>query len=129
MNIDSMAAKACHVTTVELERIQVEAAEMIGIDLCDARFTMDILPEISDRMRCRLKGYLLGDKHPDKVVKWPRTWWDAFKVDCFPEWAFDRWPPEYSYHTFSFVTLYPDYKPKLRPEQSPMVVQCYDYKT
>lgn len=34
----------------------------------------------------------------EKIVikrKWPKTWWDAFKLRWYPAWAKQRWPVEF----------------------------------
>lgn len=118
-----------HINTVTLHKIQLECCEYLSTHLLDPRCSIDLMPHLKDTFMVRWRGHLWGDKHPDKIVKWPATWWDAFKVDCFPDWAFDRWPPTYMYETFSFTTLYPDFKPSLPKEKSPMVTQCSHYKT
>lgn len=40
------------------------------------------------------------------VVSFPTTWWDAFKVRWFPDWAMKRWPAEITY--LEARTYFPD---------------------
>lgn len=53
------------------------------------------IPSIHDRMILEIKCYLAGKpwKH---VVRYPKTWWHAFKLRFYPEWLLRRYPVVYT---------------------------------
>lgn len=118
-----------NIETIELTKIKLDIVELIDADIMGAKCGFDIRPDLPRIIQLRVKGYLMGDKHPDKVVKYPATWWDAFKEAKFPAWAKRRWPAKWAYERFTFVSLYPDFKPKLRPEESRYIIQSSDWKS
>lgn len=62
------------------------------VELFDKIQTVEdlILAEIEQRKRLAFEAPVV----PKVVcsVKWPKTWWQHFKQDCFPAWAKERWP-------------------------------------
>jgi hypothetical protein len=54
-------------------------------------------------------------------VRYPTTWWDAFKDRWFPKWALARWPVAWTvdrfeaFHDYPTLALY-DQSPELRIE-------------
>ena len=114
------------ISTVRLEKIKVEVAHLIDPYLLGAEARVDILQEVCNAIRISARGYLMGDKHPEKVVKYPSTWWDSFKEQKFPLWLKKRYPVKWTYERFSFVSLYPDFKPSL---PSSCIFQSYNFKT
>jgi len=86
------------------------------------------MPHLCNSIQASVRGFLLGDKHPEKRVKYHKTWWDGFKDAYFPKWLKRRFPVKWVYETFSFSTLYPDFKPSLPPETSEYFIHCSHYK-
>lgn len=39
-----------------------------------------------------LRSFIWSRKIADQDVRYPATWWDAFKARWFPRWAQRRWP-------------------------------------
>jgi len=115
------------VKTVQLEKIKLECARVVSDHLLGVKARVDLMHEIPNHFRVSVKGHLWGDKHPDKVVRYPASWWDHFKFSKFPEWAKRRWPPKFTYEKFSFNTLYPDFKPSLPDEKSSFIHTCEHY--
>ena len=54
------------------------------------------------------KYQVLGLTLEDKVIKYPKTWWDAFKERWFPDWLKARFPVTYKVHEFRADALYPN---------------------
>lgn len=51
-----------------------------------------------------------------KIVRYPETWLDAFKLRWFPKWAKDKWPP-------TIIKIrYDEILPMLSTKQSPSSV-------
>lgn len=51
----------------------------------------------------RARALTLDERH--WVFKWPASWWQHFKQDCFPEWAKARWPVRYKSQDIRLVAL------------------------
>ena len=63
-----------------------------------------------------LRGWLMGEKLPEKTIRYPADWIQAFKArwwKWFPAWAQKRWPIKYTVHRIAFEVIYPDFRPKL----------------
>lgn len=61
------------------------------------------------------------------TIKYPLTWWDAFKDRWFGPFLVKRWPVNYRKHDISFRVFYPDFRPAM-PKQR-YVVHVRDYET
>lgn len=69
-------------------------------------------------LRAHLTGFLWGELGSTQTIKYPRTWWSAFKERWFPLWLLRRFPVEYIVYEINLTTLYPFYKPSLLNEAS-----------
>lgn len=61
----------------------------------------------------RIERHVLHEVVDRRVVTYPKTWWDAFKLAHFPKWLQRRYPPIMWNEVFDFVVLYPDFQPAL----------------
>jgi len=108
---------------VELERIRMGISQMVDEHWVDSAISLDDhWAYARGYLELRIRGSVWGERHPPVVVSYPKTWWDAFKVDCFPDWAMDRWPPVYVRREISFTTAYPDFRPNVDSCQSKCVI-------
>jgi hypothetical protein len=91
--------------SVTLEPILAAVQQMYSRDQIVARaeWMFDL-----DRMVVRLQRFILSERLADESVRWPTTWWDAFKERWFPNWALRRWPAAYSHADFTVYRGYPD---------------------
>jgi hypothetical protein len=39
-------------------------------------------------------------------VRYPRTWWDAFKLRWFPEWALEAYPADFTVKALEAQAIY-----------------------
>lgn len=57
---------------------------------------------------------IMGRKHKGTEIRYPATWWDAFKVRWFVgwfAWALRRWPAKWITLRPEMLELYPDVRP------------------
>ena len=104
-------------TSIRLEKIRVGAEIELG-----ERMLMDTSIEVLDDLIVRhfalsLRGYLWGEKTPEKTIRYPRDWWEALKERWFPQWALKRWPVRYATHHIQFNVMYPEFKYALPKEE------------
>ncbi len=50
---------------------------------------------------------VFGEQVLQRTIKWPDTWWDAFKDRWFPDWLKDRYPVTWRMYDFDARFLYP----------------------
>jgi hypothetical protein len=70
---------------------------------CRAELLYDV-----NRMAVRLEKYVMSERLADEAVRWPATWWDAFKERWAPRWWLRRWPAKYDHADFTVYRGYPD---------------------
>ena len=53
--------------------------------------------EIADGLAIQISSFVLatGGETISIHRRWPRDWWQAFKLRWFPKWALSRWPATY----------------------------------
>lgn len=58
---------------------------------------------VTDNLTYMITGWVL--KLPKRgTLRLPKTWWDGFKIEHFPEWLLRRYPAEYTtYEAEQFV--------------------------
>jgi len=81
----------------------------VDVSLLEA-FTESV---INVRVRAMVWGEPVGE---EKVISFPRDWWQAFKKRWFPKFALRLWPVIYTEHHIETKAYYPDFRPSL-PEQ------------
>lgn len=61
----------------------------------------------------------------EQEIKYPATWWDAFKERWYPAWALLRWPAQHRCHSWKAYHTYPGL---LIKGQSPTLhIQTYSH--
>lgn len=84
----------------------------------------EVLNEIDRHMTHELRRVVYGIDHPPKhFVRYPCSWYEAFKLRFFPQWLIEKYPIKYNHVEVSLKETYPDFKPTVR-DYSP-VVQLY----
>lgn len=67
--------------------------------------------------------YITSQKLPEKEIKYPKTWWDAFKVQYYPVWLLKLFPAKLEVVTISAQLMYPDL---LIPDQRHFIYELKD---
>jgi len=99
-------------TTFTLELIKVAVTQAVDEKLICAN--VDWLPDhMAGRFIMQVDGFLLGERMPEKTIRHPADWWQAFKARWFPAWALRRWPAIESVHHIRFSVIYPDFRPPI----------------
>jgi len=95
-----------------LERFRRGASVIIAEELIDIPFdiTMDRIP-MHRAIMVRLARDVYGKNHEGTTVKYPATWWQAFKEQYFPWWLLKRYPVERTVVYVNFKEIYPDFVP------------------
>lgn len=93
---------------IKLEQIKHAVSQRIGRErLSRMRLDMEWVFDV-DAMVMRLEQSVLSERLTDESVRWPATWWDAFKVRWMPQWWLRRWPAKYAHADFTVYRGYPD---------------------
>lgn len=106
---------------VVLERIKVAAARAFSENMIsdvDAKWLAD---EVFHSFQLHVKGDLFGEKAGTYEVKYPRDWWQHFKLRWFSKRLLDRYPVQYTVERFDAKVVYRDFKPSL-PDKRPFVI-------
>jgi len=94
--------------TVELQRLMVASSVHVQeAFLHDPRITVQ-RDYIMQRLTLVLRGYIWADPPKSISVRYPRTWWDAFKLRWFPTWALEAYPADYEIEIMEAQTFYPN---------------------
>jgi hypothetical protein len=91
---------------VSLTPIRAQVAQLFppgAVTRGDVEWAFDL-----DRLHLRLTRYVLSERLADETVRWPATWWDAFKERWVPGWWLRRWPATYAHADFTVYRGYPD---------------------
>ena len=110
--------------SVSLEKVQAAVTQYIPREklpggVLEAEWRYDL-----EAMVVRLRKYVWSERLADETVRWPATWWDAFKDRWFPRWALRRWPVRWKHADFTIYRGYPDL---VMPERQsvPYIVRRY----
>lgn len=96
-----------------LDKISVGFQQAIDPYLIET--DIKFLDHIKDRMVLDIRGYLWGKNLPNKTIKYPKDWWQAFKERWFTPALKEAYPVEYTEIELSSKVLYPDFKPYMPP--------------
>lgn len=114
--------------TVTLEKIKIATIKRVSEHLLDPSVTFsDVDGFISDDIDIMVKGYIWGETGKTETIRYPRTWWDAFKVRWFSAGMIAHWPADFTIHEISTKTLYPNFKISLPRETSVLKWQGHKY--
>lgn len=86
--------------TIVLERHRfVLAAELsrLGLGHLSDAISIRTIEDISGNLTIELCALIASnmDSLEKEAARFPKTWWDAFKLRWFPKWALKRWPAEW----------------------------------
>lgn len=63
-----------------------------------------------DSIATRFVKAIWGREAQERVVRYPKDWWQGVKERWFPQWMKDRWPIEYTVEKLTARELYPQLK-------------------
>jgi hypothetical protein len=122
-----MKSFPCEIKTVTLTAKEYHASFQIDDDLLKFRRSCErseILNEVDRRITYELRRSVYGIDHPPKhFMRYPSTWYEAFKLRYFPKFLIEKYPIRYCNVTVSLSETYPDFKPMLN--DSPAVIQMF----
>lgn len=110
-------------TEIQLEKFHVEIEHHLGeidkMQLNDPEMVVEFAHDTAESMSLRLTDYVWSEKVGAEVIKYPASWWEAFKArfnGCtFPiwQWYLRKHPVKYEVHNIDFYATYPGYKPNI----------------
>jgi hypothetical protein len=105
------ASEFVNTQEVVLERIKFGVRLAASKELLEVNVD-EIVEEMSNRVAFFVHGFIWGETGSvhHKEVKYPKNWWQAFKLRWFPVWAKRRWPVEYEIFIFDVKAIYPTFK-------------------
>lgn len=113
---------------IELEKIKLVFAEKVSNELLGA--VIDLGDQNDDFIRnmttLRIQGYLWGESGESQTIRYPATWWDAFKERWSPKWLTDRYPVLYREHEITLKTLYPNFRISMPSEAHVLKYAVHD---
>jgi len=84
---------------------------------------------LQETVEIQLRGHIYGETAKKISVKYPATWWQAFKSECFPYWLRRRFPAKFTEETFDVRVLYPDINVSLPEDEHILtIVRTYNGK-
>jgi hypothetical protein len=113
---------------IELEKIKITIAESVSNELLGVVVECkDIADDfIKNRMTLLVRGYIWGESGKTQTIRYPATWWDAFKERWFPQWLLTRYPAAYREHKIDLRTLYPNFKISMPHETHVLKYMVHD---
>jgi hypothetical protein len=97
--------------SVHLEKIKFEVRAIIENDYLDDLKNIDaraVDDFYHNQTRIMLRQLLLAQKNVKyPTVSYPKTWWDGFKLACFPKYLLKRFPAEFTTVHFDVSIVYP----------------------
>lgn len=90
------------------KKIEVKMRQVVSERLCREVTTDVLADDLSGRLEVELRAFMLETKrhHETDKISVPRTWWDHFKRDVFPDWLLFRYPPKYTDHIVTITSLF-----------------------
>ena len=105
-----------NITEVTLERFNIGMARAISPHLIDAQVKTE-WDAVFEHWATEIRGYVWSEPVQYREIKYPRDWWQAFKLHWFPDWAKLRWPVEYMVHIIDIKAIYPEFRPSVPNEK------------
>ena len=105
--MDWLSEDSAQVKKIKLEKFRFAVGQLIDkMVIHDAQVDIfeDYLPH---RIALHFSASILGEGQESLNYKYPRDWWQAFKLRWFPQWALKRWPAEFTKIKVDVKTLYP----------------------
>ena len=102
---------------IVLDKVRLSFSQFLTSEFLDAsEVGVERLIDL-DGFRLSGSGYLYGEKVEDKLIRYPRGWWQAFKERWFTVWMLKRWPVCYVEHHIDIKALYTQFRPQLSKEK------------
>lgn len=93
--------------TVDLRRLELVASQQVDEFVLHDLRVERFWDELGRHMRYTLRGYIWSEPPKSIRVRYPSTWWDAFKERWFPKWAVEAYPVDYTIETMEGQIFYP----------------------
>lgn len=91
------------VRTVTLAKELISAR---GI-LSQRHFSYEELDHLTQHLVITMENHIASETLVDREVRWPKTWWDHFKLRFFSVRMLKRWPVEWASSRLEAKALYP----------------------
>ena len=109
-----------------LDLIKVGFRRLITEDKILYSPSIDVLMERErDAFRCSFRGFLLGHKQENIVIKYPLDWWQSVKKEFFPKFLLQKYPVIYMIHDINWHVLYP--KIDLAFPEKEHIIKFYEF--
>lgn len=92
----------------ELEKILIGSS--ISGSALDAKYNVRFTDAAKQTLEIRMDAYIWGEKTEKKYIRYPRSCWEWFKLDYFPNLLFKKFPVKYNVIDISFEVTYPNFK-------------------
>jgi len=112
-------------TEVRLEKLVFAYSEIFSYELLDSSVSID---RLVDGFRLTLKGYLWGEHLEKRTIRYPTSWWEAFKERWFPVFVLRWFPISYTVVRIEGKVVYPDLKIALPKDRHFLVLQPYGHE-
>lgn len=92
--------------TIWLEKFKIVAQQRFAREFLGG--SAEISAEImTDMILAVFRAYVWAEDLKKYEIRYPATWWDAFKERWFPYWAKIRWPIQWITEIIDIKALYP----------------------
>lgn len=100
---------------VDLHKVRYQVEQVLSHEtLQDVTLRDVVIEEMMNAVKFRFNKHVWAETKTTRI-KYPETWWDAFKAAYAPGWFLKRWPVNYTTHHVNFDIIYPDFKPVTEP--------------
>jgi hypothetical protein len=93
---------------VEIERFCLNRRVVIPNYLAAKTNISAFLSPVADQTELHFSAYIAAQKVKKREVRYPKTWWDAFKRAYFPNWLLKHMPVTMTLVTLDAKLIYPD---------------------
>lgn len=94
--------------TIDLQRLQFVVSKSVSDDFVVHEPELGRFhDEMCRSIQYTLRGHVWAEAPKSISVRYPSTWWDAFKARWFPEWALEAYPVNYTIETMEGQIFYP----------------------
>lgn len=69
--------------------------------------------KLGEQFAFQLQWDVWSRKYGRHEIRWPKTWWDAFKARWFTPWMLQRWPPAVHIEVLDVREVYPEFQQRV----------------
>ena len=110
---------------VVLERIRFGISKAISEEMAYELINKQVqvlVDQIAKSIVAEIRWNIFGRKLPEKTIRYPANWWEAFKKRWFPKWYDGK--IKHTTHKITALELYPHFQPSVPGEKC--IVVIYD---